>query len=453
MKSSAWFADPFFDSPERGSVDGGTTSVGDLWHSVSPRWGHSMHTMCSYHGMFPAKVAHYFIARYSRPGDLVLDPFSGRGTTALQARIDGRRALCNDLNPLAYVLSRAKVDPPSWESVNAFVDGLEETYDGARFRHPDVSDDIRMLYHDNTLRQLCFVRERLLRKPIADWSKEELMVAGSLSGIMHGAWRRDDTSQYLSISMPNTFSMSPTYVKKYIQENGLKKLDQDVFKCLRNKLARLYLDDVSGASGETFHHDASDLLNGRTLKSQSVDLVLTSPPYLRVVNYGTSNWIRLWLLGIDEVGRERGQGRKRLDQALDHQHTYDSYCDFMLRILLGVQRVLKADGIAVVVIGDVKDPDKDEAIPLAAQVWNDIKDRTALRLIEIVEDDLPVQNKVSRIWGDTKGQATSRDCALVLTHQNGRPILHGTDVDWDEAYKDGGPDAAHARLAAASRSD
>lgn len=452
MKSSTWFAEPFFESPERGSVDGGTTSAGDLWHSVSPRWGHSMHTMCSYHGMFPAKVAHYFIARYSEPGDVVLDPFSGRGTTALQARVDGRRALCNDLSPLAYVLSRAKVDPPSWESVNAFVDELEKASSAGRFRKPNVSEDIRMLYHDNTLRQLCLVRERLLSKPVVDWTKEELMVAGSLSGIMHGAWRRDDTSQYLSISMPNTFSMSPAYVKKYIQENGLQKLDQDVFECLRNKLARLYLDDVTGTAGEAYHHDASDLLNGRTLKSRSVDLVLTSPPYLRVVNYGTSNWIRLWLLGIDEVGRERGEGRKRLDEALDHQHTYDSYCDFMLRILRGVERVLKIDGVAVIVIGDVKDPEKDEAIPLAAQVWSDIKDRTELRLVEIVEDDLPVQNKVSRIWGDTKGHATSRDCALVLMLKNGRPDLAPREIDWDEAYKDGGPDAAHARLAA-SRSE
>ena len=61
-----WSQDAFFDAPERTSVDGGTTSAGDLWHGISSRWGHSMHTMCSYHGMFPAKVAHHFIQRYSR---------------------------------------------------------------------------------------------------------------------------------------------------------------------------------------------------------------------------------------------------------------------------------------------------------------------------------------------------------------------------------------------------
>lgn len=444
--SMDWSSEAFFAEPERGSIDGGTTSAGDLWHSVSPRWGHAMHTMCSYHGMFPAKVAHHFIQRYSKPGDVVLDPFSGRGTTALQARVEGRRTICNDLNPLAYVLSRAKADPPSWDSALLFLDGLERSYKKTKHADPDVSADIRMLYDDNTLTQICFIRERLLSKAVTDWTRDELMIGGALAGIMHGSWRRDNTSQYLSISMPNTFSMSPTYVEKYIRENGLKKIDQNVFSRLRDKLARLYLDDIPGKAGKAYHLDAAMLLTGRTIKPGSVDLVVTSPPYLQVVNYGTANWIRLWLLGIDEVGREQGAGRKRLNVALDHRHTYSSYCDFMLRTVLGVQQVMSRDGVAVLVIGDVKNPEKDKPLSLAEQMWHDIEAKTGLRLIEIVEDDLPAQNKVSRIWGETKGQATNRDCALVLARRDGEPDLSRKEVDWDEPYKDGGPDAAHERL-------
>ena len=443
--SSDWSSQAFFETPERGSLDGGTTSAGDLWHSISPRWGHSMHTMCSYHGMFPAKVAHHFIQRYSERGDVVLDPFSGRGTTPLQARMEGRRAVCNDLNPLAYVLSRAKADPPSWDAVQSFLDGLEKHFKRSRRAQPDVSEDIRMLYHDNTLKQLCFVRARLLSKEITTWSREEFMIGGALAGIMHGSWRRDNTSQYLSISMPNTFSMSPAYVEKFIRENGLTKLDQDVFECLRDKLARLYLDDTSGILGRAYHSDAAALLNGRSLKPESADLIVTSPPYLQVVNYGTANWIRLWLLGVDEVGRERGAGRKKLNAALDHRHTYSSYREFMLRTVVGVQRVLKRDGVAVLVIGDVADPGK-EPLSLAAQIWDDIEEQTGLRLIDMVKDDLPAQNKVSRIWGETKGQATNRDCAIVLRRIDGDPDLTRTEIDWEEPYKDGGPDAAHERL-------
>ena len=100
----------------------------------------------------------------------------------------------------------------------------------------------------------------------------------------------------------------------------------------------------------------------------------------------------------------------------------------------------------VLVIGDVKNPEKDEPLSLAEKVWNDIKDKTGLRLIEMIKDDLPAQNKVSRIWGETKGQATNRDCALVLAHSDSASELARAEIDWDEPYKDGGPDAAHERL-------
>jgi site-specific DNA-methyltransferase (adenine-specific) len=187
------------------------------------------------------------------------------------------------------------------------------------------------------------------------------------------------------------------------------------------------------------------LLSGKSIPPGSVDLVLTSPPYLQVVNYGTSNWIRLWWLNLDEVSRNAGSGRRKLDAKLDHSHTYGSYADFVRRALIGVRRVLARTGVAVIVIGDVAVPGRD-SIPLARQVWDDVGAGTGLRLIDLIEDFLPVQNKVSRIWGETKGKATDRDCALLLGRADGNPATDNADIEWDEPYRDGGPDAAHARL-------
>lgn len=448
IDANAWTVDPFLPEPAEESLDGGTTSSGPLWHSVTPRWGHSMHSMCSYQGMFPARVAHYFIQRFSKSDDVVLDPFSGRGTTALQARLAGRTAICNDLNPLAYTLSRAKVDPPSWQNVIAWLEDLEARYiEAASTVKITASDDIRMLYHERTLRQICFLRENFLSANMTEWSSEQAMVAGALAGIMHGSWRRDGSSQYLSISMPNTFSMAPGYVKKFIEQNELQKIEQDVFDRLRDKLARLYLDGVAGPSGEAHHADAVTLLANEHIPAGSVDLVLTSPPYLQVVNYGTANWIRLWLLGVDGVARDGGKGRKQLNAVLDHQHTYISYREFLLCVLHGIERVLKPNGVAAVVIGDVADPGK-EPLPLAAQIWREVGAHTRLRLVEMIEDELPVQNKVSRIWGETRGQATSRDCVLVLCREGATPQVDEPNISWEEPYKDAGPDAAHERVEA-----
>lgn len=439
-----WFDDPYFDLADPGSLDGGTTNRGDLWHSVSPRWGHSMHTMCSYQGMFPAKLVHYFVQTYSRPGDLVLDPFSGRGTTVLQARVEGRRTIGNDLNPLGYVLTRAKAGPPAWTQVLDYVDRLERDYRATKNVNSDVPDDIRMLFHPHTLRQLCFVRDKLLRTTMKTWSSADFMVAGCIAGILHGATRRDGSSAYLSISMPNTFSMSPAYVKKYIREKSLVPPDQDVFARLREKLARQYLDSLDGVDGESHNQDAVKLLSSKRFRSK-VDLLLTSPPYLRVVNYGTANWIRLWWLGLDEVSRQRGRGRRRLDAELDHGHGYEAYAGFMTRVFLGTSQALRPDGIAAFVIGDVTTPDGD-SVALAQQLWHDVGPSTGLQLLDIVEDHLPLQNKVSRIWGDTRGRATERDCVLVMARNDGHPRDARKDVDWSEPYRDAGPDAAHAVL-------
>jgi len=86
-------------------------AIAPEWKDQQRLWGHSFHPMCSYLASFPAALAHAFIARWSRPGDVVLDPFSGRGTTPLQACAEGRIGVGNDLNPFAYLLSSAKVEP------------------------------------------------------------------------------------------------------------------------------------------------------------------------------------------------------------------------------------------------------------------------------------------------------------------------------------------------------
>ena len=279
---------------------------------------------------------------------------------------------------------------------------------------------------------------------MSSWSRDDFMIAGATAGILHGLHRRDGTSQYLSISMPNTFSMAPLYVENYIRDNGLVRPDQNVFNRLRDKLARLYLDALPGAPGKVTHRDANKLLAG-SLQTQSVDLLLTSPPYLNVVNYGTSNWIRLWWLGLDEVARDSGSGRRKLDATLDHQHNYEAYRDFMRRTFIGTRRVLKKTGVAVFVIGDVTTPGKPSRA-LAEEVWNDIGTRCGLQLIDVIEDSLASQNKVSRIWGDTKGRATDRDRALVVARSDGTPRTDNAGVDWAELYKDAGPDAAHRRV-------
>src|SRR5437899_3032467 len=58
----------------------------------------------------PANVVRAYIERYSREGDVVLDPFGGTGVTAIEAFLLGRKAIQNDLNPFANFIARNIAD-------------------------------------------------------------------------------------------------------------------------------------------------------------------------------------------------------------------------------------------------------------------------------------------------------------------------------------------------------
>jgi hypothetical protein len=79
----------------------------ERWRRAPRRWGHPLHSLCSYFAMFPPQLPHVFIRWLTEPGDAVYDPFAGRGTVALEAVLSGRRAYASDANPLAVALSAA----------------------------------------------------------------------------------------------------------------------------------------------------------------------------------------------------------------------------------------------------------------------------------------------------------------------------------------------------------
>ncbi len=74
---------------------------------------HRFHSICPYFAMFPESFVRRNILAWSKRDDVILDPFSGRGTTVFESLLNGRKGLGCDTNPVAVCLSKAKVDPPS----------------------------------------------------------------------------------------------------------------------------------------------------------------------------------------------------------------------------------------------------------------------------------------------------------------------------------------------------
>jgi len=82
---------------------------GEFWTSGQRR-ASSLHEV-SYRGCFKPQLPAFFIERLSQEGDLVYDPFSGRGTTAIVAGLHGRRVAANDINSLSRIMTRPRLTP------------------------------------------------------------------------------------------------------------------------------------------------------------------------------------------------------------------------------------------------------------------------------------------------------------------------------------------------------
>jgi site-specific DNA-methyltransferase (adenine-specific) len=363
------------------------------WKNGPGNMGNRLHTICSYMAMFPPSIPNYFIRKYSEPGNIVLDPFSGRGTAPLEACVLGRLGIGNDKNPLAFVLTAAKVDVPPISEIIARIRTLSEEYklnNDATTLETDWK--INMLFSDYTLKQLCFLREKLL------WRSDSVdtFITAMILGIMHG-----NTDGYLSIKMPNTFSMAPNYVKNYIENHHLDRPKRDVFYSLLKKLERCY--QVVKIHGKAYNEDARNLTQ---IADSSVNLIVTSPPYTRVIRYGDFNWIRLWFLKNKS---------KEVDKSLFCSASLTKYKEFMSEIFEETSRVLEDEGTAIFVIGDVKDKEGENSINLAQYIWEEVAKPKGFSLQgSILEDRIDDTTKVSKIWGDTRGQATKIDRILLL---------------------------------------
>ena len=73
-------------------------------------WGGPLHSLCSYQGKLKPSIAHFLVKYFTSPGEVVLDPLAGIGTIPLEARRMGRIGLGNDLSPLAYAVTSAKLE-------------------------------------------------------------------------------------------------------------------------------------------------------------------------------------------------------------------------------------------------------------------------------------------------------------------------------------------------------
>lgn len=300
------------------------------WTGSALKKESTLHQLSPYIGKLKSSIAASLISQFTNPGDLVYDPFSGSGTVALEAWAADRRLVANDLSPYAYALTRGKLFPPA--TLQDALNSIEQTSAAAIKLRNDVDlrrvpQWVRDFYHPETLRE-AIAWTTILRR------QNSWFLLAALLGILHHqrpgflSFPSSHTVPYLRVKR---FPRS-RFPKLYEYRSLRDRLEAKVTRAFRNT-PKLNFE----ISRDCFRKDA-----GRFAPSELVDTIITSPPYMRLLDYGRDNRLRLWFLGAPDW--------HSLDGIVSPNQK--AFLGLMRRCFTRWKTVLKPNRCCVLVIGD-----------------------------------------------------------------------------------------------------
>ena len=360
----------------------------DSFWTNKQRQGHSLNEI-SYRACFKPQLAQYFIDKHSNEGDVVLDPFMGRGTTALQSALSGRVAYGSDINPLSEMLIKPRLSPPS---IGAIVKRFRNIPNSAKITKAD--EEMLVFYHPDTLRHLLslkkwFIKQEKIGKITLEDEWIRMVIMNRLSG---------HSSGFLSVkTMPPNQTISIDAQRKINEKHNRKAEKKDVLDLIVKKSKSLLRSGTLPTLLPNKEHKlrCADALNLDYINDGEVDLMVTSPPFMDVVDYAGDNWLRCWFAGIDTD-----------TIAFDDKHSsVESWSEFVRDAFKEFARVIKKGGIAAFEVGEVK----GGSIRLEENVINAIGG-LPFKVEEILVNEQTF-TKTANCWGvdnNAKGTNTNR---------------------------------------------
>jgi hypothetical protein len=314
------------------------TFTNEFW-TAKQRAAHSLHEI-SYRACFKPQLPRFFIERLTAPGDVVYDPFMGRGTTLIEAALMGRVPAGCDVNPLSRVLCEPRLNPPDLLEVEQALAAVD--FNDA----DDAPAELLVFYHPETLREISALRKHLIHRErtstltVADrWIR--MVAINRLTGHSAGFF-----SVY---TLPPNQAVSVRSQAKINERLKQQPPRRDVRGIILNKTRSLLGEvtpDIRARLRETA--DKARLVVGssadtRGIAPGSIALVVTSPPFLDVVDYKTDNWLRCWFCGIDAA-----------TIAVTLAKTVGEWKTFVTATLTELHRVVKPGGYVAFEVGEVK---------------------------------------------------------------------------------------------------
>lgn len=312
--------------------------VNEFWTSRQ-RQAHSLHEV-SYRACFKPQLPRFFIDRYTAPGDLVYDPFMGRGTTCLEAALLSRRPAGTDANPLSRMLVRPRLTPPTQAEVEHRLEKIGLT------TNKSLPEDLLVFYHPETLRGLVALRDYFLE---AVENKSFDHIDGWLRMVAINRLTGHSPGFFSVYTLPPNQAVSVKAQQKINRDRNQTPPERDLKKIILKK-SRQLLGDLDPATRITLTEAGlhSIISTGQAsanplLEDNSVSLIVTSPPFLDVVDYSTDNWLRCWFAGFDSKSVQ-----------LTVMKSLDDWRAAMTEVFRDLGRVLKPGGHIAFEVGEVR---------------------------------------------------------------------------------------------------
>ena len=302
---------------------------------------HPLHSLCPYFAMFPEGFVLEQLYAYTRPDEVVLDPFCGRGTAILESLLNNRQAIGSDINPVAACVAGAKADVPSIDTVLNRVDELAARFRTSASVVETPTEFFAHCFHPDTFAEVVFLRNALC------WHDDPVdrFISAIMLGALHGESHR--SGMYLSNRMPRTISTKPDYSVRWWKERDLQAPHRATFDILRQTVRFRYSQPPPSRKGSVVLTDARQCGDVFDSRRGSVALMVTSPPYIDTTDYAEDQWLRLWFLG--------GSDRPTLRLHKDDRHTHATkYWTFLEEVWRGSASLLRDTATVVVRIGGTK---------------------------------------------------------------------------------------------------
>jgi hypothetical protein len=371
--------------------------INEFWTSKQRR-GNSLHEI-AYRACFKSELPNFFTKILTKPEDIVYDPFSGRGTTPIEASILGRNIIANDINPISKILSKPRLSPPE-------LDELEERLYSIPFDSKYKADtDLSAFYHPKTELEIMSIKKYLEERKknkkedhLDEWIR--MIATNRLTG---------HSSGYFSVyTLPPNQAVSHERQKKINIARNQKPEYRDTRLIIIKKTKTLIKDlnkeikeNLEKVKKQAIFLEQDSRLT-KKIKSNSVQLTITSPPFLDTVQYADDNWLRCWFNSIDI---------KKIGMKITMAKKIEDWREVMDGTLKELYRITKKGGYIAFEVGEVRNGKiklDEEIIPLSVAV--------GFNCLGVMINE-QIFTKTSNIWGVSNNQKGTNSNRIVILNK------------------------------------